>query len=295
MSSKIDFSLKKDTRLEDRSYLCFEFYGTNGEVQRRFLPFFQNPEVEESKKVNYVKYQPLGRSSTLFTYTGAESRAYNLNFRMTLPAILEFKNSWRSKTFGASKVITEEEQKKLFKIGYEANLDGPYWAAKGNAFDFEQYFKGIAGSGVDAGLGSSSEGKINPGDNSKDSERLKTIDIIMYWVNMIRSSALNHSERPAYGPPIIRLNHGIMHQDVPCICMDYKINIDDGAGYDLTTMLPRVIQVSMNLMEHRVGNFQKYNITKTSNKDNIVGWESIIGGTNTIDPIRDDIGRQWTQ
>ena len=291
--SKIDFSLRKNTRLEDRSYLCFEFYGTNGEVTRRFLPFFQNPEVEESKKANYVKYQPLGRNGTIFTYTGAESRAYNLNFRITLPAVLEYKANWRGRTFAGTKVISDKEYITMFKVGVDAALDGTYWAAKGNATDFDNYFKDIKSQDVTT-IRSSSDGSVDSGKISEN-ERLRTIDIIMYWINMIRSSTLNNSERPTYGPPIIRLNHGIMHQDVPCVCMDYKINIDDGAGYDLTTMLPRVIQVSMNLMEHRVGNFKKYNVTKVDYKDNIVGWESIIGGTNTIDPIRDDIGRKWTQ
>lgn len=286
--SKIDFTLRKNTKLEDRSFLTFEFYGPNKEVTRRILPFFQNPEIEESKKVNLVKYQPLGRSSTLATYTGAESRLYNLNFRISLPVILEFQSNWKGSTF-ASKKLTREELLAQFIPSPGQNVtNNPYWAKKGKAQDFD----------VDFG---DSQIEENPnGPQTQDFQnmgkegsttRQKTIDLLMYWINMIRSSALNNANDPTYGPPIVRLNHGILYQDIPCVCMDYKINMDDGAGYDLKTMLPRVIQVSMNLMEYRAGNFGKYDITNSVSRDNVVGWESIIGGSNTIDPIRVDIGR----
>jgi len=263
---------------------------SNGETQIRYLPFFQNPEIEESKRVNIVKYQPMGRTTTLATYTGAESRMYNINFKITLPNVIDFQANWKQSTF-ATKFLTKEEVIKLFLVPtglHSSYKQNPYWARKGNAQDFDDDFD-ITQQESNAGKpstqdfgGTGAEGRT---------VREKTIDIIMYWINMIRSSALNNSKDTTFGPPIIRVNHGILHQDVPCICLDYKINVDDGAGHDLRTLLPRVIQVTMNLMEYRAGNYKSYDITSKTDRDNVVGWESIIGGSNTIDPIRYDIGK----
>lgn len=285
----MDFNKRKSTKLEDRSYLMFEFYGSKGEITRRFLPFFQNPEVDESKKVNLVKYQPMGRSSTLFTYTGAESRSFNVGFKITLPAVLEFQASQRMSTL-LTRNLSKEEQKALFFHDIKNQKPTTYWATKGNATDFDNNFLDLKSDEVTDNR--TLDSITNPG-NEGNTDRQKVIDIIMYWVNMIRSSALNNSIDPTYGPPLIRLNHGILYQDIPCVCSDYKIGMDDAAGYDLKTMLPRTIQISMNLMEYRSGNFSKYDVTKVIERDNIVGWESIIGGSNTIDPIRTDIGRKW--
>ena len=71
--------------------------------------------------------------------------------------------------------------------------------------------------------------------------RLKTIDIIIYWVNIIRASLTNYSKNPVYGPPIVRLNHGIMYQDIPCICTNYDIRHNEAAGHDLRTLLPLIV------------------------------------------------------
>ena len=115
--------------------------------------------------------------------------------------------------------------------------------------------------------------------------RLKTIDLIIYWVNVVRSSLVNHAQSPVFGPPIIRLRHGILYQDVPCICTDYNISYEEQAGHDLKTLLPRRIKISMNLEEVRTGDFQDFDPTNQVQKDNLAGWESVIlGETNSMDP-----------
>ena len=118
----------------------------------------------------------------------------------------------------------------------------------------------------------------------------RMIDLIIYWVNIIRCSVINNAQNPIYGPPVIRLNHGIMFQNVPCICNSYNISWVESAGYDVQTLLPRQIKVQMKLEELRTGDFGKF--TGDSNnpltRDNLAGWESVVLGTengrNSLDP-----------
>jgi hypothetical protein len=118
------------------------------------------------------------------------------------------------------------------------------------------------------------------------SKRLKMIQVIMYWVNIIRSSVINNARNPLLGPPVIRLNHGVMYQNVACLCTDYSINIKEGWGYDVHTMMPRSLDIKMNLEELKAGNFQEYKYGEIINQDNLNGWESIIDEdtTQSLDP-----------
>lgn len=124
-------------------------------------------------------------------------------------------------------------------------------------------------------------------EQEQNNYKYRMIDLLIYWVNIIRSSVLNNSENTMYGPPILRLNHGIMYQDVPCICMDYSLEINEAAGYDVDTLLPRQIKVSMKLEELRTGNFGKFDPKSTNPvvRDNLAGWESVVlGPTGSLDP-----------
>jgi len=109
-------------------------------------------------------------------------------------------------------------------------------------------------------------------------DKLKAIDVIIYWVNIIRSSVINNSQNPLYGPPIIRLTHGILYEDVPCICRDYSLSYNDAAGFDVKTLLPRQIKITMKLEENRTGNFGVFDGMAENSRlrDNLAGWEAVI-------------------
>jgi len=87
------------------------------------------------------------------------------------------------------------------------------------------------------------------------------------------------------GPPIIRLKHGELYNNIPCICHSYNISVDGKAGMDRRTLLSRRIKVDMDLEEFRAGNFGKYDPTQliTVERDNVAGWEAIIEHS-TADP-----------
>jgi len=146
-------------------------------------------------------------------------------------------------------------------LGQKSTLLGKIGAGFGNVLDFVQ-------------------------SASSDYLKSRAIDLIIYWVNIIRSSVVNYSKNPIYGPPVIRLNHGIMYQNIPCICTDYSIDFNEAAGYDMDTLLPRQIRVTMKLEELRTGDFQDF-MPKGNpvQRDNLAGWEAVIlGKTNSMDP-----------
>ena len=109
------------------------------------------------------------------------------------------------------------------------------------------------------------------------------INLVYAWVNLIRGSVLNNSSNTTFGPPIVRLTHGGMYNNVPCLLQDYSINIVEEAGYDVATLTPKRLQISLNLVESRTGNFGKFNAGRVEDGDNLTGWESVVS-TNNIDP-----------
>jgi len=113
--------------------------------------------------------------------------------------------------------------------------------------------------------------------------RLRLIDLVIYWVNIIRSSVVNNAENPLNGPPIIRLQHGILYQNIPCICNNYTLTWDEQMGYELDTLLPRRLRITMALSELRSGDFGKYEANKIIAQDNLAGWEAVIN-TGSMDP-----------
>ena len=122
-------------------------------------------------------------------------------------------------------------------------------------------------------------------DNQQKQLKYRIIDIIIYWTNLIRSSVVNYSKNPIYGPPTIRVNHGILYQDIPCICTDYSISYNESAGYDLDTLLPRQLKITMKLEEIRTGDFGEFDTSDIIKRDNVTGWESVVlGDTHSMDP-----------
>jgi len=140
---------------------------------------------------------------------------------------------------------------------------------------------------LNAAEAAQAEAKLNIENNQDLQVRYRIIDIIIYWTNIIRASVANNAQNPIYGPPIIRLNHGILYQDIPCICTNYSINYNEAAGYDMDTLLPRQLQVSMKLEEIRTGDFGVFstNVNDVVKRDNLAGWEAVVlGDSHSMDP-----------
>ncbi len=320
-----------DRQLPERSRLTFYFpqpkEGDSHYIVR--LPFFENVKLRESKRARYKKYSLISRSSDLYSYLGANSRAFDLTFNLSLPHILEehpdinidkfieyisdkdntyferrrFKASYRAKDIpkglafrmgnhytknlaqdSARQVITNLTTSGAASVNPEtlAYLQDRYGLGQ-EALDEEVAEKKTVLGKVGAFLNSAVDLIQN---NNADLVKARAIDLIIYWVNIIRASLVNNANNPIYGPPVIRLDHGIMYKGVPCLCTNYSIDFNEAAGYDMDTLLPRQIKVTMKLEEFRTGNFGEFEPRGTLiEKDNLAGWEAVVlGETNSMDP-----------
>lgn len=335
-----------DRALSERSKLMFYFpkTGTGNDHYVIEMPFFENISIKEVKKARYKKYSLISRSSDLYSYLGANSRALNLTFNMTLPHILDdhpditldefvryshdFENkdgvkrlfshpeTAETQPYGMAASLGTKYTKDLAKdsasqvlsnafVGGTLNMDSQVFLASryglGDQLTKDKYasildplppaqnfFQTVAFNAV---ASEQTQGTVDAiaaeKDNSATKNDLKytVIDLIIYWTNIIRSSVTNNSKNPLYGPPVIRLNHGILYQDVPCICDSYTIDYNEAAGYDIDTLLPRQLKITMKLEEIRTGDFGEYDPVSIIKKDNLAGWESVVTGDNhSMDP-----------
>ena len=81
-----------------------------------------------------------------------------------------------------------------------------------------------------------------------------------------------------------------MYNNIPCLVENYNIRIIEEGGYEVQTLTPRQIEITLSLVESRTGNFGKYQATALETGDNLTGWESIVSN-NDIDPQNGLIGK----
>ena len=325
--------------LPERSNLRFYFpAATEGNSYYTVtLPFFENIKIRERKRARYKKYSLISRSSNLYSYLGADSRMFDLDFNISLPHLLEEHPEVNMDKYIGKFIDTKVNplsERNRFKYPYKAKTVPNGMAFRlGNEYtkrfakdSAKQVITNLTTSGLAPvspeiveylttrygftqeqvqPLTSQQDPTIidkalnfldlfNPFTDSSPVEqaqleyvRDRTIDLIVYWVNIIRASLTNNTDNPIYGPPIVRLKHGIMYQNIPCICTDYSIDFNEAFGYDINTLLPRQIKVSMKLEEFRTEDSQGSQTKegRLTYRDSLAGWEAVIlGETNSMDP-----------
>ncbi len=279
--------------LEQRARLEFH-YPVGGMII--FVPFYENPKITESQSANYVEYNPIGRSSSLFAYTGAKSRKFNLELTYTLPhlemfdmGIYRFQRVFTNNTQDSMKALFFLDPNKK-KPGDAPNslsveVEKQYWVLRGWAETldniaetdglFDKVLTGIQGvTNLKQTLNS-----LTP------TQRHAALDSLLFFIALFRTSVTNKADNPIFGPPLVRLTFGAMYQSVPCIVKSYNISWDEAAGYDLETLTPRRVKITMQLQEVRVGNMGKYDPAQFVARDNIAGWESATSNWYTTDPL----------
>jgi len=315
----------KDRRLlEERSYLKFVFPGIDERLPTEFtLPFYENVRISESQSANYVKYDLLARSSSLYSYAGSPSRRIKLNFNITTPHLLDFaKDATPMKYIDGPAVdnkIKAQEDFQVFPDDPEMGANSEAWGIPAfeheggirNATAARQRYHRALMNKKDPGswdanpkeLKNYYEAYWSDPDTTVDLDSVRTLgvesslsmkksdenvlNVLVWWINLIRASTKNNAENVILGPPIIRLNHGPLYNDIPCVCTSYKIDPDNSAGFEKITLLERIIKVSMDLEEIRTGDLlSEYVPSDIIKMDNNAGWEALIKH-NTTDPYGD--------
>lgn len=256
--------------LEARSHLLFEFQSENNQIKRVFVPMLENCEISESQSSNLIEYNLIGRNSNLYSYTSGKSRELKLGFYISLNHVLDHMTGEgleRIFTKVYSKVSAYAQQQRFFD-GTSTLVNGIDHAKIHKTHFFDSITTGRVPNSVS-------------GDNSKD----ECINLIIYWLNIIRSSTKNDSTNTTFGPPVVRVTHGVMYNNVPCVAKSYSINIGDYSEtiYDLNTLLSTRIRIEMSLNEVRVGNFGNFRSFDAIRGDNNAGWETVFTDNN-MDP-----------
>ncbi len=267
-------------KLEDRSKLDFVFPQGGGANPVIFeLPFYENIQVIETKGARLQRYEPVGRSNPLHAYLGGKPKIFRLDFNLTLPH-LQFESTALSisRFMGRSLMSTKEYNRTVFLSNPDnvgptqegVKVEGPIMKKVQDAI---RHFFGIQ--------------TTVPTENDSTTrtwENTAALAVLLWWINLIRASVVNNESNPLLGPPIVRLTHGMLYSNIPCVATNYSIEIDGEAGYELRTLAPRRVAVSMTLEETRSGDFESFDPTDIIKKDNNAGWEAILEHGST-DPM----------
>ena len=283
------FPTIEDRYLQERGYI--EFLFDTGEVasteivnrknQRKKsfkvrIPFYENPTISESKQARLGKYKPIGRNSNLYSFLGADSTSISLTFNLTLPHL--YHNLGSSSDIGRFVKIYKDTSVNEFDPSPGNAKPGLFSNILKVLEDYQtQYynFQGIS--------------PVNP-------ESIKVKALYYFWTNIIRCSVIGTSDHRS-PPPTVRLNFGPLHKNKRFVVEKYQIGIEEKAGYDVETMLPRQIKVSLNMEELRAGNFGSYTPygpevgSSTLEGENVAGWEYIME-TGSLDPMSSPIQPQ---
>tara|TARA_R110000824_G_scaffold82361_2_gene206400 strand:- start:2981 stop:3850 length:870 start_codon:yes stop_codon:yes gene_type:complete len=270
-----------ERHLDDKSKLVFKFNidngGTEGSSFYRTLGFMENIKIDEKVSTNYADYTPLGSNGSVFAYLGSKSRVINLAFNITLPHIME--GTLTPVINSTTPVRGADELRSLFFKGSGASTLDEKEINKYNTFlnHVEEQHRGLLSSKDKITL--LKTGKVSSVIDSRKAALVK----IMFWINLIRASCITHSKKPQLGPPLVRLHHGILYSDIPCMVNSYNINYDERHGFDTETLLPRVISVRLELKEVRL---RGKAFAQGEEGDYMPGWDSIFVDNEfvTLDP-----------
>ena len=300
--------------LELRAGLFFQYpqFNSTDNTLLFFLPFWENPEITEMKTANLVEYDMINRGSTLFVNTGAKAREFTVEFPLTINHIMRSYNSVLNAKSLIKSVFTKTEKDRFNVIETPTaesitpanqvtrqwrenllnNMEDDFSEIKQAREDLDTFNSlgrpsqlAIERLAEETGdVGPMSQYQANRGlayeayrnNNGISETAMKALDSLSFMLDIIRTSVAPNQQNTVLGPPIIRVRHGTMYLDVPCICKSFNISIEEDAGYNLRTLTPNRIKITMMLSEVRAGNFGTFKPGVPVERDNIAGWEAVL-------------------
>lgn len=238
------------------SYLELNYYQKGSDSPTIiFFPFVGTVDIKETRENIFTEYQPISRNTTLFGYTGSKSRNFTISYVINADYLFKHGN-----------LLPKINPSPSFKKGTALFTPSEFSSRLGGLSNF-----------------------VGSADTEDMENKRQAHAFIDYQINIVRSMAVNNADQPTQGPPIVRLNHGLLYQDVPCVCKTYNISQDSGTANDVayaSKLSNKTITIEISLSETRTGDYQKTAFDPTSEKsrDNIVGWQQILKG-GSLDPI----------
>jgi len=262
------------------------------------MPFYENPTINEGKQARLGKYKPIGRNSNLYSFLGADSRTLTLTFNLTLPHLSFYLESHAVESY--TKIFisfgqrsNEIEKSRFFSKAVtvpqlsEILTTIQRFEDQYNT-DFETFTE--PNTGVVPGPITQNPGQSVRNIALENQVRESKVKALYYfWTNIIRCSVIGTSDHRS-PPPVVRLSFGPLYKRVPFIVEKYQIQVENTAGFDVATLLPNRIKVTLNMEELRVGNFGDYEPYSFSNGqslqsgENVAGWEYIMEN-GSLDPL----------
>lgn len=272
--------------LQDRSFLVFEYPIQAGLKEFSILPFFENISINESQKANFAVYDLIGRAGNLYGYMGAKSRQFNLSFKMNVTHIHHLISTEGLVLQDFSQSFNDPNNKQLLRERFLnqdllSNTPAPTNNATDRALRSFLNLRTVYDSNYSDSIRGLSEDSLEF-KLLNSSPYQKTINTVLWWINLVRSSVINNSANSIFGPPIIRINHGIMYNNVPCVCTNFSIREAQNTIYDVANNFSMCFEVSMSLEEVR-NSFGEYKPGDPTRGDNITGWDG-LKKYGTMDP-----------
>ena len=269
--------------------LVLEYYGAEGNPIHRVITFYENCRIQESQNARLTTYSPIGRAGNSFAYTGSNSRQFKLRFPITLPNLYNHDNNIQ--TIKNTRVLTQSQKQAVF-FTMESGLGSQFASyavgdfdsqGGGPAYKYDVHYRLTLDEISERFLKVAEiRSPMYQLDSDGSDQRRKILDRLASMVASVRSCVVNDAQNPVHGVPIVRLNYGMLYDNVPCVCDSYSLNYDENAGFDMKTLMPRRLFIDMSLKETRT-----FAQSASRPEDKIKGWEVILsdeyGGT-TMDP-----------
>ena len=287
-----------DNHLEERGYLAFNYaFDPAGGTEHttRILPFFETPQISESRMANYVNSKIYLRNDLARLYTYTKPRKIILNFHMTVPHCAEyFRGNWdwlekKGDSLGGTTTDIGKKQIEEYLnaiVAWDVSQQKSVDAIPQQSMAQER--DPFSGEILSSPAGNNSEqfnNYMHKAAHIPSKKMHQVMDFLHYAVNHIRSSVVNSGGERISGPPIVMLKHGSLYNNVPCIVKQYKISVQENAGYETRTLFPNRIKINMTLEEMR-GMHGNLHTDSSVVAGDLPGWASILTLGHS-DPVRD--------
>lgn len=230
----------------------------------RWLPFYENPTIQESRKALYASTPIFLRNEPQRLYTGSEARKFKVDVHYSI-----YHMAMMCPTALLLQIFTGEEREfaqgemlaiKKYVRSVVQRDTGIVSTQGGNYDAMKEAISQIHDRAADG-----SEGPYGPLPAKVDSQfnsglvytmfvtkgYQEIFGLLQYALNHIRSSVMGSVQAPIKGPPVVELKWGTMYNYVPCIVTDYKIAPVEEAGYDPKSLMAQRIKVSLSMEEFR--------------------------------------------